>query len=256
MIRLSRRGIVAPDDWRATVEAAFPDEATAKAFWRKAAAFERLAEQGKKRKEGFTRYAPEVLPKSAKGKAEFPAVWQKHEDLRQKIAGMSFGFCAYCQSPVSSNHPGKKGKEKPPGQIEHFKPKSRFPRSAYEWDNYFLSCGGCNNAKGDNWPVEGYVRPDEGRPGARFVFGKDGGVRGRKGDAAARNTVDDMDLRRYWLTEHRRLAIEIHFDFVSRQIGRARTTLQELLIRREAMYSEAINQNVRRAWKAKRRRGR
>ena len=127
MIRLLRKGIAAPKGWKKVVNAAFPTPAMASEFWRKARAFERLAEHGKKRVDGFAKYAPHALPTSSKGKAEFPAVWQKHEELRQKIAGMSFGYCAYCQSTVSSTHPGKTGKKKPPGQIEHFRPKSRFP---------------------------------------------------------------------------------------------------------------------------------
>ena len=252
MIRLQRKGIVAPADWRALVDAAFPDDATAKAFWKKAAAFEKLAEHGGKRKRGFVRYAPNVLPVGSKGRPEFPAVWRKHEELRQKIAGMSAGFCAYCQSPVSSTHAGKEGKKKPPGQIEHFLPKSRFPAHAYDWDNYFLSCGGCNNAKGDKWPVGGYVRPDEGKPGARFVFARDGKVRAKKGDPAAENTVEDMDLQRYWLAYHRRGAIEAHLVFVERLLGSRHITLGALLMPRRVAFSEAINQNVRRAW-AKRR---
>ena len=255
MIRLRRRGVEAPPDWRVTVDAALPDPGE---FWKKARAFERLAEQGKKRKLGFARYAPGVLPLDGQGKCEFPAVWRTHEGARQKIAGMSRGFCAYCQSPVSSNHPGK-NKKKPPGQIEHFRPKSRFPAQAYSWGNYFLVCAGCNGHKHDKWPVGGYVRPDEGAPGKRFVFSEDGGVKGRAKDDQAKSSVRDFGLRRSWLSYHRRVAIEAHLGLVRKLLGRAGIQLADLLMRETAAFSEAVNQNVRRVWREserKKKRGR
>jgi uncharacterized protein (TIGR02646 family) len=217
MIRLRREGMRAPKDWRTSVEAAFPD---AEAFRKAAARFERLAEHGKKRVEGFAAYAGHVLPLDGDGKPHFPAVWSDHAPTRQAIAGMSKGFCAYCQSPVSSSHAGKGGEVKPPGQVEHFKPKARFPAQAYVWRNYFLSCAGCNNAKGSKWPVDGYVRPDKGRPEMRFRFARNGEVKARrKGDRAAENMVEDFDLTRSWLTTHREIAIRSHLGLVEKLVG-------------------------------------
>lgn len=252
MRRLDRSGVEAPSDWQATVDGAFAD---ADAFWKKARAFERLAEHGTRRKKGFVRYAPGVLPLNTKGKPELPPVWQKDDGVRQAIAGMSSGFCAYCQSQVSSSHPGKRGKERPPGQVEHFRPKARFPAQAYDWGNYFFGCAGCNGAKHDKWPVGGYVRPDEGSPGHRFLFKESGDVRAREGDGPAKSTVKDMDLRRYWLVEHRRGAIEAHLKMVKLLVGRTGIQLAKLLVPGSVAFSEAINQNVRRIWaKARRQR--
>jgi len=250
VIRLRRRGVKAPADWQTTVEAAFPD---AGAFKKKARAFERLVLHGEKRREGFAAYAPEVLPVNSKGEAHFPPVWQKHEPTRQKIAGMSSGFCAYCQSPVSSNHPGKEGEQKPPGHVEHFQPKSRFPTLAYEWINYFLACSNCNQAKGDKWPSHGYVRPDRGRPGGRFTFTEDGEVGARrKGDLAAEDMLTDFDITRYWLVRHRRTAIEAHMKLVRELLARGAVPLDILLIDERVAFSGAINQCVRRVWKGSR----
>ncbi|MDC0678165.1 hypothetical protein [Sorangium atrum] len=227
------------------VDAAFPDAA---AFWRKARAFEKLAEQGAKRKKGFARYAPEVLPADEDGKPDFPPVWRTDARVRQAIARMSHGFCAYCQSPVSSTHPGKGGEDRPPGQVEHFRPKARFPAQVYAWDNYFLGCMGCNGTKHDKWPAEGYVRPDEGKPGSRFVFAENGEIKAREGDEQARCTVEDFGLDRHWLTKHRGQAIQSHLDFVRRLMGRPGIQLQDMLITRPVAFSEAINQNVWRVW--------
>jgi len=253
VIRLRRSGVKAPADWKQKVDAAFPD---AVAFWKKAKVFEKLVEQGATRKKGFSAYAPHVLPLNAKGEPDFPPVWRTHEGVRKEIAGMSHGFCAYCQSPVSSNHPGKQGKDKPPGQVEHFQPKSRFPAQAYDLDNYFLGCMACNGAKHDKWPSAGYVRPDQGQPGSRFVFAENGKIKGRKGDDQAKNTVEGFDLKRYWLTQHRGTAIQSHLDIVRRMIGRPGIQLEDLLLRRPVAFSEAINQNVRRVWALGRRRKR
>ncbi|MGK4002899.1 hypothetical protein WMF31_09785 [Sorangium sp. So ce1036] len=217
------------------------------------------AEQGAKRKKGFARHAPEVLPLDAKGRPDLPPVWRTDARVRQAIAGMSHGFCAYCQSRVSSTHAGKKGKAKPPGQVEHFRPKARFPAQAYGWKNYFLVCMGCNGAKHDRWPNGGYVRPDQGKPGSRFVFAEDGTMGGRKGDEQAKRTVEDLDLNRHGLSYHRGRAIESHLVFVCRLILIAAdldVRVEDLLIAPHSAFSEAINQNVRCVWASGRQRRR
>jgi uncharacterized protein (TIGR02646 family) len=249
VIRLRRRGVKAPPDWQHTVDASFPDAA---AFWRKARAFEKLAEHGAKRATGFAAYAPHVLVPDAKGDPEFPPAWRTELGVRRSIAGMSDGFCAYCQSSVSSNHAGKRGKDKPPGQIEHFKPKSRFPAQAYDLKNYFLACAACNGTKLDKWARGGYVRPDEGNPGGRFVFTESGGISAGSGDDQAKNTVEDFGLDDYWLVRHREIAIRTHLDAVRRYMGLPGARLEDFLIRRPAAFSEAINQSVRRAWRQRR----
>lgn len=252
MIRLDRKGVKTPADWKVRVEAALPDAA---AFWKKARAFEKLVEHGTRRKKGFAAYAPDTLV-DVRGKREFPPVWQEHDELREKIAVMSDRRCAYCQSNVSSNHPGKGGKSKPPGPIEHFKPKSRFPTQAYAVANYFLACSGCNVAKGSRWPVSGYVRPDRGEPGKRFVFGEDGAMKAaRSGDTQAANTITDLDLNRECLADHRKNAIEAHLRFVNVHLQFATKFLdvsslkvEALFVPEHTLFSEAINQNVRRVW--------
>jgi len=58
--------------------------------------------------------------------------------------------CSFCDSyPVS-----------PPGKdtVEHFKPKSKFPREAYHWANLYYCCDFCQQ-KGDDYEEE-LLRPD------------------------------------------------------------------------------------------------
>lgn len=248
MNRLRRNGVRPPADWKTSVDAALVD---AHAFWKAARSFEKLAVYGATRKVGFISYGGHVLPVDAKGEPHFPAVWREHEPTRKAIAAMSDGLCAYCQVLVCSSHVGKGGEDKPPGQVEHFMPKSRFPMLAYTWGNYFLSCAGCNNAKGDAWPRGGYVRPDRGRPGDRFTFARTGEVTARrKKDKAAANTVKDFGLDRHWLNHHRATAIESHLRVVDMLLKVPWIGLADLLVADAVAFSAAINQNVRRAWEA------
>ena len=65
-----------------------------------------------------------------------------HSDLSRAFSGL----CAYCE-------------ERDNGEIDHFRPKSRFPELVYAWSNWVFSCHSCNQAKGDGWPLSGYVDP-------------------------------------------------------------------------------------------------
>ncbi len=55
------------------------------------------------------------------------------------------GICAYsCHwIPYDTGH----------DTVEHFRPKSRFPKEAYEWSNYRLVCGTLNGRKGTHVDV-------------------------------------------------------------------------------------------------------
>ncbi len=248
MIRLRRSGVKAPADWKKKVDAALDPRAAD--FWKEALAFEKLGEQHATRIAGFAKYAPHVLPLNKKNKREFPAVWRKQVTLKKALVEMSGGFCAYCQVPVTASHDGHV-----PGQVEHFRPKARFPMRAYDVRNYFLSCTACNGKKSDKWPRGGYVRPDRGAPGARFVFADDGTVEGRAGDIQAQNTVEDLKLKRSGLNALRKTLMKPQLDRVRDYLlsepylpQHRKQALERFLVEAFFPVSEAINQNVRRVW--------
>ena len=253
MIRLRRSGVKAPADWKQKVNAALHPRAAE--FWKEAAEFEKLGEHDAQRIAGFAKFAPEALPLHKSGKKrEFPEVWQRQPALKTAVTAMSRGFCAYCQTPVTASHHGKV-----PGQVEHFLPKSRFPMRAYDVGNYFLACMACNVEKSDKWPRGGYVRPDRGAPGPRFVFGEDGSVEGSTGDIQAKNTVGDLKLERAGLAALRRTLIKPHLDRVRDYLlsepylpEHRRLPLARFLVEAHFPMSEAINQSVGRAWAAAR----
>ena len=199
MRKLDRSVAIRPANWVAIAQGAVPDHAL---FLLKAQAFEALPFTDPVRRAGFAAFAPDALPRS-NGKPGFKAVWGRH---KKPIAGISDWQCAYCECSMNSPRVG---------QVEHFKPKSRFPLAAYDWDNYVLACGGCNGPKGDNWPDVGqYVRPDDSSydPTLHFTFKGDGDVDSLSPDAA--RTILDFELRRELLIRDRKIAI----DHLRRQI--------------------------------------
>src|SRR5262249_37658440 len=54
--------------------------------------------------------------------------------------------CAYCESNIS---------RVAAGEVEQFRPKSKYWWLAYEWQNLLLACPACNRYKADRFPVEG-----------------------------------------------------------------------------------------------------
>ncbi|WP_295435402.1 retron system putative HNH endonuclease [uncultured Thiodictyon sp.] len=192
MRRLDRTGIAPPADWEARLRRNLPDR---DAFFARAAELEALDLNDPVRRKGFSAFAPAVLKKTSKGRA-FPLLWGA---AKQALAAMSHHKCAYCESPINAERSG---------HVEHFRPKSLFPSLCYDWENYFLSCNGCNGQKSDKWPAQGnYVRPDQGDPAARFLFSRDGGIAAVPGDLEAENTIRDLGLDRSWLCRWRRLAM-------------------------------------------------
>ena len=84
--------------------------------------------------------------------------WRKYlNDLERVFCGL----CAYCEESCK-------------GEVDHFRPKSRFPELVYTWSNWLFACHDCNQAKGGKWPTEGYVDPcatsERARPESYFEF--------------------------------------------------------------------------------------
>lgn len=102
-----------------------------------------------------------------KKKKETAEIKYRHKQVKDSLTKMFNDKCAYCESHISHVDYG---------HIEHFKPKSKYPESCFDWDNLLLSCGICNGAqyKGDNFPldVEGgpLVNPTLENPNDFFNF--------------------------------------------------------------------------------------
>ncbi len=159
--------------------------------------------------------------------------------------------CAYCECLINARRSE---------HVEHFKPKSLFPSLAYDWDNYFLACDGCNGTKLDKWPEKGeYVRPDKGTQKKLFEFAEDGSIKAADDDTDAQQTITDFGLDRDGLQRERRIMIKMQLDDVRGLIaaGVAPDLAAELVRKKlgllespETPCSVALSQNVRRAWHA------
>jgi uncharacterized protein (TIGR02646 family) len=189
MRRVHRERAPRPSGWHDQVRRALPDY---EEFLRQAARFEKLVLTGKTRRKGFSGYAPGGLVAN-----KFPAIWGKHKEV---IAAMSHRKCVYCEAPINAPRAAN---------VDHFKPKALFPSLAYEWTNYFLGCTGCNGAKSNKWPARGgYIRPDRSDPSRHFIFAEDGTVKPAKPGGAGELTLDDLDLKRKWLSDERKFHIQ------------------------------------------------
>lgn len=90
--------------------------------------------------------------KQADGAAElsFPDHWNE-PDVRGPLYAMHGRVCAYCQCHLPHNDPG---------DVEHFRPKSRYWWLAYDFVNYLLSCAACNrNRKKEKFPLAKDAQP-------------------------------------------------------------------------------------------------
>lgn len=64
----------------------------------------------------------------------------RHPRIKEQIVLDCKGKCAYCESQIDHAQPG---------DIEHIKPKAKFPEKIVEWENLTLVCKKCNSEKGD-----------------------------------------------------------------------------------------------------------
>ena len=66
----------------------------------------------------------------------------KRKSIQTALSNMYSGVCCYCEVEI-----------RPAGyeNIEHLRPKKRFPKRAFDWHNLHLACAACNQKKGSKW---------------------------------------------------------------------------------------------------------
>ncbi len=73
----------------------------------------------------------------------------------------SFDKCMYCESKISHVYYG---------DVEHIKPKSKFPELEFEWGNLGFVCARCNGLKGDKYDARApFIDPYEEDPSNHIV---------------------------------------------------------------------------------------
>ena len=112
-------------------------------------------------------------------------------EFREQLGNKFFRVCGYCEQECKA-------------EVDHFRPKSKYPELVYKWDNWVYSCHECNSAKGDKWAGHGYVDPcaktRSARPEEYFDFDVLTGRIIPKGElnvarhSRAMNTIRDLGL--------------------------------------------------------------
>ena len=137
--------------------------------------------------------------------------WRRfHDDLSEQ----SHGLCAYCEEVTQ-------------GEVDHFRPISKFPHLVYEWFNWVFACPYCNRSKSNRWPPVGYVDPcteyAQERPEGYFSFDVEAGVLTPKADSSASRrrraaqTITDLKLNAFPHLKNRRFALNV-IDFALSRI--------------------------------------
>lgn len=127
-------------------------------------------------------------------------------DFSDELASAFGDLCAYCEEICR-------------GEVDHFRPKSRYPELVYTWLNWLFACHDCNHAKLHQWPPGGYVDPcartQAARPERFFTFDTETGEILPKSDLSpgrrrkAMRTIDDLRLNEWHHLKKRRLWIRL-----------------------------------------------
>jgi uncharacterized protein (TIGR02646 family) len=121
-------------------------------------------------------------------------------ELKAHLVAEAHGKCAYCESKITHVYFG---------DIEHIKPKSRFPAESLDPENLVLACALCNNSKGDFWEeATPLLNPYSDEPNQEMLaLGYL--IARRPGRNRARLTIEQLALNRQALLERRKERIEL-----------------------------------------------
>ena len=158
------------------------------------------------------------------GKRPTDARWQ---DFRKELGARFLGICGYCEEIVR-------------GEVDHFRPKSKFPELVYEWSNWVFACNACNSiSKKDKWPEGGYVDPCavsvQEHPENYFQFDLlTGELTPRSGLSGkrlrmAQQTIRDINLNEHFHLEKRIARIELVKRLLSFLVENPRPEVERLI---------------------------
>ncbi|MBQ9267549.1 MAG: TIGR02646 family protein [Clostridia bacterium] len=91
---------------------------------------------------------------------------KNRKEVLQSLEEMYHGCCAYCESDVEAvSNP----------HIDHFRPKSLFPRLVFEYSNLNYACQKCNQYKLDKWD-ESFFSPTDEDPEEHIRFVREAAI--------------------------------------------------------------------------------
>ena len=147
--------------------------------------------------------------KTTENKNDFQNIEKRynHNEVKTSLKVMFKKKCAFCESHITHVDYG---------QIEHFKPKSKYSDLCFEWNNFLLSCSICNGKsnKGDKFPLEHeggpFINPVDESPDVFLKFEFDEITKTflifPKNDRAI-TTIKELGLNRDDLVENRTIEL-------------------------------------------------
>jgi 5-methylcytosine-specific restriction endonuclease McrA len=118
----------------------------------------------------------------------------RHPAVKSSIVRETSGKCAYCESKITHVYWG---------DVEHIKPKTRFPELRLKYDNLTFACAICNNNKAEYWSDEAPILDPYADIPVDHLVGLGPLLWHRGGSAQGQRTIDLLDLNRNGLRERR-----------------------------------------------------
>ena len=119
----------------------------------------------------------------------------KHSDNKKALETAGFEKCMYCESKISHTYYG---------DVEHIKPKSKYPELEFDWDNVGFVCRICNGIKSDKFDEAApYINPYIENP-EDHIIALGSLVMQKKGSERGEITISDIGLNRQPLIERRK----------------------------------------------------
>jgi uncharacterized protein (TIGR02646 family) len=145
----------------------------------------------------------------------------KHPDNKEALKYASHDKCVYCESKVTNVYHG---------DIEHLKPKAKYPELTFNWDNLGFICAICNGNKSDIFDETfPFVNPYEDNP-EDFLFALGSFIFHKGGDKRGEITVKTIKLNRPELTAKRLETIEKLKTLIDRYAIEDNSILKEILL--------------------------
>lgn len=114
----------------------------------------------------------------------------RQPEIQEAVIAKTFGKCVFCESPIETTSYS---------HVEHFHPKSLFPKQTFLWSNLYPSCAKCNLVKGmHNTKQNPMVHPfyDDGEEYFSYGTIKIDISRTAPDRLKAQRTIDKCDLWR------------------------------------------------------------
>lgn len=154
----------------------------------------------------------------------------KHVDNKLALKDACCDKCMYCESKISHTYFG---------DIEHIKPKDKFPTLEFDWNNLGYVCAKCNNAKLNKYDdTTPFVNPYDEEP-SEHIVAVGAFIKHKHGSERGEITITDIKLNRIELLERRKEKMETIEKVMDRCFRTSNETLKNNAL--EALKDEAKN---------------